>query len=259
VSAGAEVTEYSKIIVQYWATNDAGNADYCYNELIRRGYKSVAKTQTSSIDDVTKYELAIVIGAQEANPVFRWLADRGYIRKVTEKDDDNPLVQVCTVGTTKIFAAASWSGIGTTKSVEKCLNDYFPPLGSLQVNVHNIYGKNMPGAGTIAVVLYDSNYRKVDARQRSFSGGEGYVPVTFAGIPAGSYIIEVYQTPNSGLRTFGILGRLTSGIKVEAGKTTTFDFYRHTQVLWGVRFEGLTDQKLMLGQSVTPKVTVKNF
>ena len=129
---------------------------------------------------------------------------------------------------------------------------------ALQVNVHNIPGNNMPGAGVVNVVLYDSNYRKVDEKQKSFSGGESYVTVTFTGISAGSYIIEVYQTPNSELKLPEFWGADT-GIKVETGKTTTFNFYRHTQVFWGVRFEGLIDQKLTLGQSVTPKVTVKNY
>jgi PKD repeat protein len=154
---------------------------------------------------------------------------------------------------------------GSESNVKDQQNEYvwthtisITTTGNLQVNVHNIIGYNMPGAGTLYVKLYDQNYIKVREVSKPFSGGESYVPVAFSEVSAGSYIIEVYQTPMSGLKLLEFWGA-DIGIRIEAGKTTTFDFYRHTQVLWGVRFEGLTDENLAFGQSVTPKVTVKNF
>jgi len=134
-----------------------------------------------------------------------------------------------------------------------------PTTGNLQVNVHNIEGRPITWSGTVTVVLYDSNYVEVTSKSESFSPGVSYVRVVFTGLQAGTYIIEVYQTPNSGLRLREFWGANT-GVEVRPGETRTFEFYRHTQVVWGVRFEGLDlQEQLPLGRSTTPKVTVRNY
>jgi len=134
-----------------------------------------------------------------------------------------------------------------------------PTTGNLQVKVYNIEGRPLTWSGTVEVVLYDSNYVRVTSKSASFSPDVNYVPVVFTGLQAGTYIIEVYQTPNSGLRLREFWGANT-GVEVRPGETRTFEFYRHTQVLWGVRFEGLdVQEQLPLGRSTTPKVTVKNY
>ena len=141
------------------------------------------------------------------------------------------------------------SGYGVLKAV------FEPEELHLQVNVHNIPGYPLPKAGgTIEVVLYNSNYRYIDKKEVSFSGGKSHKSVTFTELNAGEYIVEVYQTPNIGLKLREFWG--ANRIKVEAGETKIFNFFRHTQVFRGIQPK---DINISLGQSITPKVTVKNF
>jgi len=131
-----------------------------------------------------------------------------------------------------------------------------PPTGNLQVNVHNIPDlPNLPKNGVVEVRLWSGNYGKYIGNKSVDINGETYKSVIFYDLTPGDYTIEVYQTPKGGHREFWGANL----IKAEAGKTNVFDFYRHTQAIWGVRFEGLTDQQLSLGQSVMPKINVKNY
>lgn len=49
----------------------------------------------------------------------------------------------------------------------------------LQVNVHNIRGENLPGAGTLKVIVYDSNYNYVTLQSKDFSEGESFYLLYF--------------------------------------------------------------------------------
>ncbi|MEM2756451.1 MAG: NEW3 domain-containing protein [Candidatus Bathyarchaeia archaeon] len=132
-----------------------------------------------------------------------------------------------------------------------------PSKGSLNINVHNIPGLNLPAAGgAIRVDLYTSN-RFIGYQYAYFSGGEPYVTVEFQNLDVGNYYMKVTQKPNVGRQLLEFWG--ISSTEVRAGPPTFFEFYRHTQVITAVNPTKQQCGSLSVGQSITPTVMVKNF
>ncbi|MCD6313124.1 MAG: hypothetical protein J7L79_04875, partial [Thaumarchaeota archaeon] len=129
---------------------------------------------------------------------------------------------------------------------------------SLAVAVHNTSGYDMPqGGGAITVVLYSSNYQKIAEKSNEYKGGETLVNVFLGTVPAGNYIIEVYNIPKTGLRYHEFWG--SAFIKAD-GKPK--HFYRHVPYVIDVRvneksvYDGLTT--ITIDNSVSMEVLVKN-
>jgi hypothetical protein len=126
--------------------------------------------------------------------------------------------------------------------------------GNLQVDVYNIPENNLPSAsGTIEVKLWSGDYQTyIGSQSANFAGGEPYKSVTFSNLSAGSYTIEVFQTPNAGL----LLPEFWGSNTISFTGTTTYPFQRHTQVLSYVQPQNAIYD---LGTTVTPQVTAKNL
>jgi len=129
---------------------------------------------------------------------------------------------------------------------------------SLAVAVHNIPGYDMPqDGGTIAVVLFDSNYQKITEKSNEYKGGETLVNVFLGAVPPANYIVEVYNIPKAGLRYHEFWG---SGFIKADGEPK--HFYRHVPYVIDIRvngksiYEGVTT--IILGESVSIEVLVKN-
>jgi len=96
---------------------------------------------------------------------------------------------------------------------------------------------------------------------RIFQKERAFISFIFSNLAPGSYIIEVYQKPKNGSMLEEFWGS-DKNIKVGTDATTIYDFYRHTPILWSTNFEiseGLSSNVIILGQTITPKVSVKNF
>jgi hypothetical protein len=113
------------IAVQYASDADSTYANRLYTTLLNRGYLAYLYKTSSNY----YYPMTICVGAQEANPVFAFFVNKGIFRSITEADNDNPVVQSGEYYdggvTTRVYGVASWSALGTDRSVDKILSDWF--------------------------------------------------------------------------------------------------------------------------------------
>ena len=130
---------------------------------------------------------------------------------------------------------------------------------TLTVNVKNTLGYSLPDCGgRIKVALFDEGYHFKGSVDVPYSGGKSSCPVTFYGVTDGKYFIEVYQTPNTGLKLSEFWG--ADGVTV-SGSTTKKDFVRHTQWVSDVKINGESPGnkiKVNPGEKVHVDITVKN-
>ncbi|KQC03989.1 MAG: hypothetical protein APR53_04245 [Methanoculleus sp. SDB] len=120
---------------------------------------------------------------------------------------------------------------GQTKAVSPTLI----PLSSLQVTVYNADGAALPSTGgRIDVTLYDGNRNYITNTYVNYYGGESSKSVTFTNLAAGTYNIDVYNTPSVGLRYKEFWG----GNAISVSGTKYFSFYRHSQYATGVSING---------------------
>ena len=130
---------------------------------------------------------------------------------------------------------------------------------TLTANVKNTLGYSLPNCGgRIKVALFDEGYHFKESMDVPYSGGKSSCPVTFYGVTDGKYFIEVYQTPNTGLKLSEFWG--ADGVTV-SGSTTKKDFLRHTQWVSDVKINGESpgnEIKVNPGEKVHVDITVKN-
>jgi PGF-pre-PGF domain-containing protein len=134
-----------------------------------------------------------------------------------------------------------------------------PSKVTLTVRVHNVYDTLPPGGGSISVNLLDSANSVIDQKKIYYDGGEQYVEAQF-NIEPGDYIIEVYQTPETGIGYIEFWG--SSNVNVENDKE--IDFKRNTLVIQDLKING---QSLYSSPIIDPppsgevnfEITVKNY
>jgi hypothetical protein len=134
-----------------------------------------------------------------------------------------------------------------------------PALHSLKVIVKNIVGNSLPlSGGTIDVVLYDNEYKPIETKSKTYSGGESSVQVEFDNIADDDYYIEVYNTANTGLK----LREFWGADEVTVSGSTTKDFVRHTQCVSDIKINGESpygnEIRVNAGEKVHVDITVKN-
>ena len=134
-----------------------------------------------------------------------------------------------------------------------------PALYSLKVIVKNIVGNSLPlSGGTIEVVLYDNEYKPIETKSKTYSGGESSVQVEFDNIADDDYYIEAYNTPNTGLK----LSEFWGADEVTVSGSTTKEFVRHTQWVSDIKINGESPYgnkiRVNAGEKVHVDITVKN-
>ena len=123
--------------------------------------------------------------------------------------------------------------------------------GNLTVTVYNING-NLAStmSGNTWVQLYNSNYSLL-------SNGVQYInstsQVMWSNLQTGTYYIEVYHTPTSGINETEFWG--ANSVTISAGSTTSYTFTRHAPWVYSVQY---SSSSIALGQNVTITVSVKN-
>lgn len=125
-----------------------------------------------------------------------------------------------------------------------------PITGSLTVTVESYDGSFAYGlGGSTWVLLYDPTFTNVISTQYLTTSAS---QVTFTGLSAGTYPIEVYHQPTTGLQQKEFWGN----DKVSVSGSASYTFVRHAPILSTVTF---SSPSITLGQSINVSVTVKNL
>jgi hypothetical protein len=135
---------------------------------------------------------------------------------------------------TQLITTDQWNWVATT------VQSY---SSSLTVQVYNVLGRPATTVpGVVLGVLYNSSYKEV-----AYMNSSGYL--NFYGVSPGTYTLEVYHYPNTGLNLTEYWGGMTVNLQPGNNFVT---FYRHEPWIYAV------DSTPLLDGSVVIRVQVYN-
>jgi len=178
------------ILIQFSGLGDSDNAVYASDVLYSRGYKPYI---AQNIILPQGYAVYIIVGGQDANPVFADAVSKGWVRAITQADDDNAVLQGHSEAGIDYYFAASWSSAGTRKAIDDLLSyPFFNPLTGVDVRVLDC-DTNQPVSGatvefTDGVIIY-----------RKATDAQGFA--LFTELPPNTtFTMKVYKVTYDGLQ-----------------------------------------------------------
>jgi len=128
------------------------------------------------------------------------------------------------------YVATKPSGTVTVNGTNVTITVQYVPLrspsSSLTVQVYNVLGRPATTVpGVVLGVLYNSSFKEV-----AYMNSSGYL--NFRGVSPGTYTLEVYHYPNTGLNLTEYWGGMTVNLRSGSNFAT---FYRHEPWIYNLQ------------------------